>query len=103
MFLQSRALLSSAVRLNILGPYLAHQLLLFEVRDLLRRIAASDARAHIDARPEIVVKEESLDQAPQDWDWAWQDDGAEYVSSTWPLLEVIQGRHDQLHSRLFNS
>ena len=78
LFLQARAILSSAVRLNLVGPYASQRLLLTDVRPAVT--AALDAwRKHA----EIV------------------EEGG--PATTWPLGEILAARHDQLHSRIFNS
>lgn len=95
LFLHARSLLSSAVRLNIIGPYASSQLLLHPMRTLIEsttsRYAASPGRT-------------SLDDADNEsigfWDWAETDYGP---ATTWPLGEVLSGRHDLQHSRIFNS
>ncbi|KAK0525617.1 hypothetical protein OC834_005097 [Tilletia horrida] len=148
LFLQARALLSTAIRLNIFGPYLAHQMLLFHVRSIvnatLDALAQPDAHGcgpgpgpstgllpargatgekdgsrdragqlgqprHPSLRPhDIPVRD---DDASQGWAWDWADEGAwaegpslsHAPTTTWPLGEIAQARHDQLQSRLFNS
>ncbi|GAA6021283.1 hypothetical protein JCM11491_005790 [Sporobolomyces phaffii] len=45
LFLHARSILSSAVRLNVIGPYSAHRLLLWDVRDLVERVTAATTRA----------------------------------------------------------
>ncbi|KAE8266216.1 hypothetical protein A4X09_0g6130 [Tilletia walkeri] len=140
LFLQARALLSTAIRLNVFGPYLAHQMLLFHVRTLVDSTLAGiyalgtsgdDVPAQ-DKRPctglldtATATGSEGVDQQgmraydqpvkdddpDQGWAWDWPDEGAwgAHVSltnaptTTWPLGELVQARHDQLQSRLFNS
>ncbi|PWN52744.1 hypothetical protein IE53DRAFT_366936 [Violaceomyces palustris] len=213
LFLQARSLLSSSIRLNTLGPYLAHQLILFELRELISGVLAkvsdtfylvSEARDermarhrhHLGGIPALediemvdgktVDKEEtgayrlddgrqqgeegkgeaeenrsetsglksegkeggngdqppvkggkgngSNDVDPAGWTWDWEEDEVQDFlpsyerrdrsqgptsrfdsktrsfwsspcapATTFPLGEIIQARHDQLHSRLFNS
>lgn len=139
LFLQARAMISSSVRLNTVGPYLAHGLLMYEVRkvvkDVLRQCPwhavattgltpSSDAVASTQhSRGEASGVKVRTDHFARDWDWkdegaAWEqeekqprgrfhdDMGTSYVKApvnNWPLGEIIQGRHDVLHSRLFNS
>lgn len=79
LFLQARAILSSAVRLNLVGPYASQRLLLTDVRP-----AVTDAL--------------------QDWRRrADEGDEESGPATTWPLGEILAARHDQLHSRIFNS
>lgn len=149
LFLQARALLSSSIRLNTLGPYLAHQLLLYHMRSILDSVHSqtrncttglvpictpqafhefSNAQAtftlnktgtgtgtgterqartggkSIDGE---VDEEEEPEEEGIGWEWDWEDEGAWDSAlgpaTTWPVGEIVQGRHDQLHSRLFNS
>jgi len=147
LFMQARALLSTAIRLNLFGPYLAHQMLLSHIRTLVDATLAGlgldtdvDSRdgtpsgvslttgllrpAHTGtgARPDgpLLKSRSSLrtsdepvrdDDPTQGWAWDWADEGewGRHVSlshaptTTWPLGEIAQARHDQLQSRLFNS
>ena len=73
LFLVLRGLVSSAVRLGMLGPFAAQAL----QRDLGPALA--DA-------------------------WALGKDlGIDDVATTAPLLEIVQGHHDRLYSRMFSS
>ncbi|CAO1635817.1 unnamed protein product [Parajaminaea phylloscopi] len=134
LFLQARAIISSSIRLNTVGPYMAHSILMFEVRTIVAEVLGQvpwvrDATAsplrHPDRGPAAL--EGPTAGAPPgglpcreendfDRDWNWDDDGAwsaeerhswqENIRSPvnqWPLGEIIQARHDVLHSRLFNS
>ena len=106
--------MSCSIRLNTLGPYLAHQLLAFQLRPLVERLS-SDYSTDIGERlvqqvtqtrstsPEI--DREPLGPWDQVWDWDWADDEStlDMPATTWPLGEIVLARHDQLHSRLFNS
>ncbi|ORX52765.1 urease accessory protein UreF [Hesseltinella vesiculosa] len=73
LYLFTRTLYSSAVRLNLLGPYEAQRLLL-KSRD--------DVESVIEQTNHITM-----------------DDSCQ----TNPLLDVCQGMHDRLYTRLFNS
>ncbi|KAL0088599.1 hypothetical protein J3Q64DRAFT_1634757 [Phycomyces blakesleeanus] len=73
LYLFTRSLYSSAVRLNIIGPYEAQRLLL-------------DSRGSV----EKIVKKT-------------KDVTVDNCCQTNPLLDVCQGMHDRLYSRLFNS
>lgn len=73
LYLFTRTIYSSAVRLNIVGPYEAQKLLL-ESREPIEKIIQR-------------TKDISIDDCCQ----------------TNPLLDVCQGMHDRLYSRLFNS
>ena len=114
VFLQARNIMSCSIRLNTLGPYLAHQLLAFQLRPLVERLS-SDYSTDIGERlvqqvtqtrstsPEI--DREPLGPWDQVWDWDWADDEStlDMPATTWPLGEIVLARHDQLHSHLFNS
>ncbi|PWN88999.1 hypothetical protein FA10DRAFT_267607 [Acaromyces ingoldii] len=111
LFLQARAIVSSAVRLNIVGPYLAHSILAFHVKSLIEAAAHSAASPlQLAATPaQVVAADDNVfdDDEDQGWAWDWDDEAFWKQESgpktTWPLGELIQGRHDALHSRLFNS
>lgn len=131
LFLQARAILSSAVRLNIIGPYMMHRLLAFDVKgivdDAIQNTSQSTTglvctknmrsdQSPISAfhkSPIIGNKNEDVNLKDSPWEWTWKDVGAwgsEVPSiascapkTTWPLGDILQARHDQLHSRLFNS
>lgn len=137
LFLQARTVLSSSIRLNTLGPYAAHSLLLHEVREVVRdvvgerdwaRVATtglvaigsggrevSDSIVEVDKK--ATARSESTRAAnPFAQDWNWDDEGAWgqeegdrgeqdvcAPANTWPLGDIVQARHDVLHTRLFNS
>ncbi|KAI7905042.1 uncharacterized protein BX663DRAFT_549897 [Cokeromyces recurvatus] len=73
LYLFTRTIYSSAVRLNIVGPYEAQKLLL-KVRKPIEKIIKETRYMTIDD-----------------------------CCQTNPLLDVCQGMHDRLYSRLFNS
>ncbi|KAI7895913.1 uncharacterized protein EV154DRAFT_298753 [Mucor mucedo] len=73
LYLFTRTIFSSAVRLNVVGPYEAQRLLL-------------NSRQSIE---EIIQRTKEM--------------GMEDCCQTNPLLDVCQGMHDRLYSRLFNS
>ncbi|PKI85543.1 hypothetical protein MVES1_000103 [Malassezia vespertilionis] len=118
LFLQARNLMSCSIRLNTLGPYMAHQLLSFQLRDIVQRqmnsldreagarLYAYAIQASLSSGSNPDPPQENLEQQTWDWDWPEEDatfDTVHYPFTSWPLGEVIQARHDQLHSRLFNS
>ncbi|GAA5918180.1 hypothetical protein JCM5296_004405, partial [Sporobolomyces johnsonii] len=118
LFLQARSLLSSAVRLNLLGPYLAHRLLLWDVRGIVAE--AIRAVSPPSTPDQTADTTEGIAEEADDWwtsDPAWQHlderrknrpgrpsglDGLEPVT-TWPLGEIVASRHDQLFTKVFNS
>ena len=81
-------MLSAAVRMNILGPYAAQQLLLHAVKPLLCEAISSTAHLVSGASKEEIYPELPAEQLP---------------ATTWPLGEMLSARHDLLHSRIFNS
>lgn len=136
LFLQARNLMSCSIRLNTLGPYVAHQLLMFELRAMVHELLTkystraghalctqARARATALASPEASSNSVAASAsappetptpapappspAPSSWDWDWDDDEPaaplDMPATCWPLGEIVQARHDQLHSRLFNS
>ncbi|KAF8914227.1 urease accessory protein UreF [Gymnopilus junonius] len=87
LFLHARSLLSASVRLNELGPYGAQQVLLHAVRPL---VEAEVARCQ-NLRTGFLDSLECF------------DDVTLGPANTWPLGEILAGRHDLQHSRIFNS
>ncbi|KAI8983044.1 hypothetical protein BDB01DRAFT_139572 [Pilobolus umbonatus] len=73
LYLFTRTIYSSAVRLNVVGPYEAQKLLL-------------QSRGPVE---EIIEKTKHMN--------------IEDCCQTNPLLDICQGMHDRLYSRLFNS
>ncbi|CAG8506420.1 6777_t:CDS:2 [Ambispora gerdemannii] len=73
LFLFARAILSAAVRLNIIGPYYSQRVL-------------TESQVYV---------EEALAKT--------KNHRSEEAVQTSPLLDIFQGRHDKLYSRLFNS
>lgn len=92
LFLQARAILSSAVRLNLAGPYAAQRLLLVEVRQIVNKVLQEE-----EIRYKYRKESKSGLEEPK------QDDDENGPATTWPLGEILGARHDQLHSRIFNS
>ena len=73
LFLFSRATLSAAIRLNIVGPYYAQRML-------------TECQTYVETSLEKTYNIKSDD-----------------ATQTSPILDILQGRHDRLYSRLFNS
>lgn len=120
LFLQARAILSSSIRLNTLGPYLAHSMLHHQVCKVLAEVLRSHdwvccatSGLRVDANSTSKMNQRYPKATAFNWDWpeegSWDSDerhsGTDTISpaNTWPLGEIIQARHDSLHSRLFNS
>jgi len=87
LFLHARSLLSASVRLNDIGPYGAQQLLLHAIRPLV----ATEAARCGDRHTGVLSQGHDFDQTTQG------------PANTWPLGEILAARHDQQHSRIFNS
>ncbi|GJJ07096.1 hypothetical protein Clacol_001295 [Clathrus columnatus] len=86
LFLYARGLLSSAIRMNLIGPYAAQQLLLYAVRPI---VDLQLEKCRLKTSQNIL--RDSLDSA---------SDGP---INTWPLGEILAARHDLQHSKIFNS
>lgn len=93
LFLQARAILSSAVRLNLAGPYAAQRLLLVDIRQVVNKVLREEEERC--SRRDSRRSGQSAAEADLD-----DEDGP---ATTWPLGEILAARHDQLHSRIFNS
>lgn len=91
LFLHARSLLSSAIRMNVIGPYVSHRLLLHDVRPMVADALSEFENAELgpEARTDLPISVEDEDE-----------DGP---ATTWPLGEILAARHDQLHSKIFNS
>lgn len=90
LFLQARSVLSASVRLNIIGPYAAQQLLLHAVRPLVEDEMSRCKHLTTGLRG---TKEHTVPE----------DDALHGPAMTWPLGEILATRHDLQHSRIFNS
>ncbi|EKM59272.1 uncharacterized protein PHACADRAFT_86419 [Phanerochaete carnosa HHB-10118-sp] len=97
LFLCARGILSAGVRMNIIGPYAAQQLLLHAVKPLVTEEAkrCGTLRTGLKRRSE----NKDIDSDPFDGDILTYNGPA----STWPLGEILGARHDLQHSRVFNS
>ncbi|KAH9174608.1 hypothetical protein EDB89DRAFT_1951955 [Lactarius sanguifluus] len=89
LFLHARGVLSAAVRMNIVGPYAAQQLLLHALRRVVDDALRSTAHLISGALRDEVDSDEQADER--------------LPATTWPLGEILAARHDLLHSRIFNS
>ncbi|KAI0048196.1 urease accessory protein UreF [Auriscalpium vulgare] len=96
LFLHARGVLSAAIRMNAIGPYAAQQLLLHAVRPMV------DAEASGARELRTGLLEPTLLTAEADEVDVFRD-AEQMPSTTWPLGELLAGRHDLLHSRIFNS
>lgn len=107
LFLQARNLMSCSIRLNTLGPYMAHQLLARQLRQVVEQ-SVQHVSQHASEQLHKASQALPAPTSSDDFDWDWPDDEVtasdlDCAATTWPLGEIIQARHDQLHSRLFNS
>ncbi|KAF8592175.1 hypothetical protein K439DRAFT_1626195 [Ramaria rubella] len=93
LFLHARGLLSAAIRMNIIGPYAAQQLLLHAVRPLVESQMTQCRHLHTALTSDDEVRTEIYDSG--------MNLGG--PANTWPLGEILASRHDLQHSRVFNS
>ena len=84
--------------MNILGPYASQQLLLHAVRHLVQNEATQCANIRTGLR-----SNSASDVEPGDTIFDEDLLNREGPTVTWPLGEIIAARHDQQHSRVFNS
>jgi urease accessory protein len=133
LYLHARSLLSSSVRLNQTGPYHAQLLLLHSAPPLiaaeLRRFLApcadpegetpSSSEASSDAIPAAplstflpdggfaaVGDDRGIAQTLEEQDARDRAEGEAQErgpATTWPVGEMLQARHDVMHSRMFNT
>lgn len=123
LFLHTRSLLSAAVRLNLIGPYLSSQILLHPSNPIIDRHMATSVMDDDDDWPNLgkgskcdcgdingsgIVSEHSgmivgdTTETEDDF-WEWTVEAEKGPATTWPLGEVLIARHDLQHSRIFNS
>ncbi|CAE6520257.1 unnamed protein product [Rhizoctonia solani] len=93
LFLYARSILSSAIRLNTLGPYGAQQVLLHIVKPLVQELAKSRFGS-VTAAGIRAIESHGV---------AGEDEEQDGPVNTWPLGEILAARHDLQHSRIFNS
>ncbi|WWD18954.1 hypothetical protein CI109_103411 [Kwoniella shandongensis] len=103
LFLHARSLLSSAVRLNLIGPYASSQLLLHPFREIIDIEVRHIEERTIEIESVGVGSDEPKVQVDENDFWAWTEEAERGPATTWPLGEVLTGRHDLQHSRIFNS
>ncbi|EKM79880.1 hypothetical protein AGABI1DRAFT_57118 [Agaricus bisporus var. burnettii JB137-S8] len=88
LFLHARSLLSASVRLNNIGPYGSQQILLHAVRPL---VATEAAKCRMLRTGELDEDKDGFNRTTHG------------PANTWPLGDILAARHDQQHSRIFNS
>jgi urease accessory protein len=101
LYLHTRSILSSSVRLNQTGPYHAQNLLLHAAQPLI------DAEVNFyHHRPGMggIRGGGGISRIQGEHDEEEEDEESEGgPAGTWPLGEILQGRHDVMHSRMFNT
>lgn len=65
--------------------------------DFSESTEASSAYGQTETIPIPVIEDEDED------DWSWADEKGGEPCTTWPLGEIMMGRHDLQHTRIFNS
>ena len=111
LFLYARSLLSSAIRLNTIGPYAAQQLLLHVIRvmvdeEVARCGSLSAGMPNRQKRKSARTSKYASNPLPyaEDEDEDWKRLELDSLpATTWPLGEILGARHDLQHSRIFNS
>jgi urease accessory protein len=85
--------------MNIIGPYASSQMLLHPFKRIIERESAIINNGNESTTTGLLprTKEEKEDF------WAWTKEAELGPATTWPLGEVLMGRHDMQHSRIFNS
>jgi urease accessory protein len=102
IFLHIRSILSAAVRLNVMGPYLSQRMMFKEMGPMMEEICRGIAGKRL-ARCDLIecgLSHLHLGPPPSDSSADQVENGP---SSSWPFGEIIQTRHDSCHVRLFNS
>lgn len=120
LFLHARSIVSAAIRLNLVGPYLAHRVLALDIKPLLDEVL-SGTKQHTGApllrQPSTATSESKkrCETSLQDWLHAERqlhhrategNNSSMHTAgpaNTWPLQDIVSARHDSLHSRIFNS
>lgn len=97
LFLYARGLLSAGVRMNIVGPYAAQQLLLHAVKPLVTQEVQRCSQLRTGLKANLA--DEGISSDTFDADTLTYNGPA----NTWPLGEILAARHDLQHSRVFNS
>ncbi|KAG0140733.1 hypothetical protein CROQUDRAFT_718515 [Cronartium quercuum f. sp. fusiforme G11] len=100
MFLYVRSILSAAVRLNLIGPYLSQRILFSSVRPMLDSVLNDLIDQQLSKADQVAcgLRNDGENQAEDNDE---SDDLG--PTSTWPLGDILAARHDLCHVRLFNS
>lgn len=99
------------MRLNLLGPYAAQRMLLTDVRPVVSSALATWQQKGISSPVSKLLRSSDGGESvgrdaheEQEVEHSDEDDEDEQgPATTWPLGEILAARHDQLHSRIFNS
>ena len=96
LFMHVRSLISSAIRLGVIGPYRGQELLLEYQAQVERLVESCMQLAESSMNINSLSKTSTNDTFNLDniYMLGW---------ATNPLLDILQGGHDRLYSRLFNS
>ncbi|KNF00154.1 hypothetical protein PSTG_06564 [Puccinia striiformis f. sp. tritici PST-78] len=109
IFLHIRSILSAAVRLNIIGPYLSQKIMYTKMEWMLekilqeirgKRLGRTDLIDSGLLQPDEIIIGRRSDGQNHEQEEDTVENGPR---STWPFGEIIQTRHDSCHVRLFNS
>jgi urease accessory protein len=103
LFLHARSLLSTAVRMNIIGPYASSQMLLHPFKDIIERETANLNDGLNETNTTGLLKDLTHGSQKDDSFWGWTEEAELGPATTWPLGELLTARHDMQHSRIFNS
>jgi urease accessory protein len=94
LFIHTKNIVSAAIRLNLIGPYGGQTILYhakYEVEKIIARVDSIQNAPFDDCGSKLQLK------------WDLEDDIHPVSSQSAPLLDILQGSHDALYSRLFNS
>jgi urease accessory protein len=94
LYLHARSILSSSTRLNQIGPYNAQTLLLHTVPPIIDAELAYYLKELWEGDVTISLRQLGADEEEED------DVGP---AGVWPLGDLLQSRHDWMHSRMFNT
>ncbi|CDZ98690.1 Urease accessory protein UreF [Phaffia rhodozyma] len=100
LYLHTRSILSSSVRLNQTGPYHAQTILLYTIQPL---IEAELALYRASPGMGGVRSSEGIPRTQEEAEKADEQESEAGPMNCWPLGEILQGRHDVMHSRMFNT
>lgn len=108
MYLYVRSILSAAVRLNLIGPYLSQRLLFSVARPMLDSVLEGLIDQNLSKSDQIKCGLIPSDKQSSSHEGIGTEDDDDELNncgptSTWPLGDILTARHDLCHVRLFNS